>query len=160
MIQNYLVKCKFTKEFTDGTLKRVTEQYIIQAVSFSDAETRAYKEVGEYVRGEFHITAIAIQNIADIFMFGDTDVIFIAGINYVSEDADSGKEKKINNKYLINAHTAQEAIERIEESLRGLMVKFEIGEVKKTKIVDIFFFEPESDEDETETVDENEEVLP
>ncbi len=47
----YTIKVKFTKEFQDGTLKRVTEPYLINSMSFTDAEARIYKEVGEFVRG-------------------------------------------------------------------------------------------------------------
>jgi Domain of unknown function (DUF4494) len=148
MLKNYLVKCKFIREFTDGTVKRVTEPYIIQAVSFSDAEERAYKEVGEYVRGEFHITAISIQNIQDVFFYDDTDLIFKVGIGYVSENPDTGKERSVSHTYLVNAHKVEEATKRMHENMKGLLAQYEIGEVKKTKIVDVFFYEPESDKEE------------
>lgn len=138
----YLVKCKFTKEFTDGTLKRVTEPYLISAVNFTEAESRIHKEVGAYVRGEFMVTSIVAQNIADIFEYDDSENYYKAKVSYVSEDADSGKEKKVSNHYFVSAKDTKEASERIEESLRGLMVTFEIGSVALTKVVEIFPYAP------------------
>ena len=55
----YTVKVKFTKEFQDGTLKRVTEPYLVSSLSFTEAEARIYQEVGEFVRGEFLVTSIS-----------------------------------------------------------------------------------------------------
>jgi len=138
----YLVKCKFIKEFTDGTLKRVVEPYLISAVNFTEAESRIHKEVGANVRGEFMVTSIVAQNIADIFEYNDSENYYKAKVSYVSEDADSGKEKKVSNYYFVSAKDTKEASERIEESLRGLMVTFEIGSVALTKVVEIFAFEP------------------
>lgn len=139
----YTIKVKYTKEFTDGTLKRVTEPYLVNAMSFTEAEARIYKEVAEYVRGEFLVTSISKTDFADIFHFDDAEVWYKAKVSYVSEDADTGKEKKINNNYLVSAHNVKEAYERIEESLKGLMVTFEIPTIAVTQIVDIFPYDPE-----------------
>ncbi len=138
----YTIKVKFTKEFSDGTLKRVTEPYLVSSMSFTDAEARIYKEVGEFTRGEFLVTSIAKTDFADIFHYDDAEKWYKSKVSYVSEDADSGKEKKINNNYLVSAHNVKEAYERIEESLKGLMVTYEIPNIALTQIVEIFPFEP------------------
>jgi hypothetical protein len=134
----HIVKVKYTKQFTDGTLKRVTEPYLVNSISFTDAEARIHQEVGEFVRGEFMVTAVTKKDYADIFHYDDAEVWFESKVAYVSEDADSGKEKKIKNKFLVSAHNIKEAYERIEESLKGLMVSYEIMEVKVTPIIEIF----------------------
>ena len=139
----YTIKVKFTKEFTDGTLKRVTEPYLVNSMSFTEAEARIYKEVGEYVRGEFLVTSIAKTDFADIFAYDDSDTWFKAKLTYSTEDADTGKEKKFNNNYLVSAHNIKEAYERLEESLKGLMVTFEIPSISKTQIMEIFPYDPE-----------------
>ena len=140
------VKCKFTKESTDGTLKRVTEPYLVNAMSFTEAEAAIYREVGEFVRGEFLVTAMAKVDYMDIFAYTDSETWYEAKVSYVSEDADSGEEKKITNKYLVTAHTVKEAYERIEESLKGLMVTYETPTITKTPIVEIFPYDPEAAE--------------
>ncbi len=136
----YTIKVKFTKEFQDGTLKRVTEPYLVSSLSFTEAEARIYTEVGEFVRGEFLVTSIAKTDFADIFHYDDAEDWYKCKVSYISEDADSGKEKKVNNNFLVSAHNVKEAYERIEESLKGLMVSYEIPMISLTPIVEIFPF--------------------
>ncbi len=137
----YTVKVKYTKEFQDGTLKRVTEPYLVNSVSFTDAEARIYQEVGEFIRGEFLVTSISKTDFADIFQYDDVDTWYKCKVSYVSEDADSGKEKKVNNNFLVSAGNAKEAYDRIEESLKGLMVTYEIPMISLTQIVEIYPYE-------------------
>lgn len=138
----YTVKVKFTKEFQDGTLKRVTEPYLVSSLSFTEAEARIYQEVGEFVRGEFLVTSISKTDFADIFHYDDAEDWYKCKVSYVTEDADSGKEKKVNNNFLVSAHNLKEAYERIEESLKGLMVTYEIPMISLTPIVEIFPYVP------------------
>jgi len=138
-----LIKVKFTKEYQDGTLKRVTEPYLLSAMSFTEAEARIYKEVGEFVRGEFVVKSISKQDIADIFHYPDADVWYKSKVVYISEDADTGKEKKANNVYMVSAHSVDEAEQRIVESLKGLMVEYDILKIEKTGIIEIFPYDPE-----------------
>ncbi len=73
----YLVTVTYIKEFTDGTLKRITEHYLLNACSFTDAEAKIYEEVGEFVRGEFLVKGIKSKNFADIFKYDDADEYWI-----------------------------------------------------------------------------------
>ncbi len=139
----YQVSVKYTKEFQDGTLKRVTEPYIVNAISFTDAEALIYQEVGEFIRGEFIVEAIAKQEIADIFKYDDSDVWNKVKISYMMEDENSGKEKKTNQVFLVSAPTVKEADARIIESLAGgFLHNYEVSKVEKTKIVDIITASP------------------
>lgn len=140
MNQWYNVKCKYTKQFEDGRLKRVVEPYLIDAMSFTEAEARAHKEIAQNIRREFIIEAITKVDYADIFQYDDADVWHEAKIKYVTVDADSGRERRVTSKFLVTAHTTKEAYVRMEESLKGMMVSYEIPSVKETKIVDIFPF--------------------
>lgn len=133
----YTVKVKYTKEFQDGTLKRVTTPYLVSSLSFTEAEARIYKEVGEFVRGEFLVTSIAKTDFADIFHYDDAETWYKCKIAYTTED-DSGKEKTLNNDFLVSAQNAKQAYERIEESLKGMMVSFDITSIASTPIEDIF----------------------
>lgn len=139
----YLTAVKFTKEFTDGTLKRTTDPHLINAMSFTEAEARAHYEVGQYVRGEFIVKSIAKQEFEDIFRFDDADKWFKAVIEMVMEDADSGKEKQLKNNYLISAHTVAEAGERLAESLKGLMATYSVKKIEETGIIEVHAYDPE-----------------
>lgn len=132
----YTVKVKFTKEFQDGTLKRVTEAYLVNAGSFTEAEARIYEEVGEFIRGEFIVMAIARTDFADIFHYDDSDLWHKCKVRYTTED-DNGKEKKITNDFLVSAPTTKDAYERVADSLKGLMSVFQIPTVIETDLVEV-----------------------
>lgn len=142
------VKAKYTKEFQDGTVKRVTEPYLISALSFTEAEARIYQEVGEFVRGSFEVTAMAKVNYQNVFHYDDADTWYKCKVSYGSEDGDSGKTKRITNFFLVSAHNVKNAYERIEEALKGLMIDYETPTITKTDLVEIFPYVEQKEEEE------------
>lgn len=141
----FTVKVKYTKQLEDGRLKRVTEPYLVDAVSFTDAEARIYEEVGTRVQGEFLITGISKTEFADIFYYEDAEDWYKCKLTYVSMDADSGKEKKVSHNFLVTAHNVKEAYERIQESMSEMLVTFEIPSIILTPIVEVLPYNPDFD---------------
>lgn len=141
----FTIKVKYTKQLEDGRLKRVTEPYLVDAISFTDAEARIYEEVGTNVKGEFLITGISKTDYADIFYYEDADDWYKCKLTYVSVDADSGKEKKISNNFLVTAHNVKQAYERIKESLSDMTVTFEIPSIMLSPIVEVMPYNPDLD---------------
>ena len=141
----YTVKVKYTKQLEDGRLKRVTEPYLVDAQSFTDAEARIYHEMGSSVQGEFLVTGITKTDYADIFHYDDVEDWYKCKLTYVAMDADSQKEKKVSNNFLVSAHNVKDAYERIHESLSDMLVSFEIPSIILSPIVEIFPYDPELD---------------
>nr|WP_299205295.1 DUF4494 domain-containing protein [uncultured Brumimicrobium sp.] len=141
----FTVKVKYTKQLEDGRLKRVTEPYLVDSVSFTDAEARIYEEVGQSVQGEFLITGISKTEYADIFYYDDSDVWYKCKLTYVSIDGDEGKEKKISNNFLVTASNVKEAYDRIQESLSDMTVTFEVPSIMITPIVEVLPYNPDLD---------------
>lgn len=139
----FTVKVKYTKQLEDGQLKRVTEPYLLDAVSFTDAEARIYEEMGQIIRGEFIVTNIAKTEFADIFQYEDEFVWYKCKVSYLSVDADSGKEKRVTNQFLVSASNVKEAYERLQESLSDMMVSFDVPMIQVSPIVDIFPYDGE-----------------
>lgn len=140
-MNNYFtVKVKYTKQQENGTFKRVSEPYLIAAMSFTDAETRVFEELGSIIRGEFVVVSITKTEIHDIFSFDDSDKWFKVKAKYENVDIDSGKGKKVSQAFLVSAENVGEADERIKESLKGMLVEFEIISVVVSPIVEIFPF--------------------
>ena len=137
----FTVKVKYTKQLEDGRLKRVTEPYLVDSTTFTDAEARIYEVVGQSVRGEFIITGITRTEYADVFYYDDSGDWYKCKLTYVSIDADEGKEKKISSNFLVTASSVREAYERIEESLSGMTVSFEIPSIAITPLVDVIPYE-------------------
>ena len=134
----FTVKVKYTKQLDNGTLKRVSEPYLLAAMTFTDAEARIYEELGTVIRGEFNVVGISRTEIHDIFAYDDADVWYKVKITYESEGADEEKSKKIAQNFLVSAHSVKDAYDRIKESLATLMVDFQIPSITVSPIVEIF----------------------
>lgn len=153
----FLVKVRFTRQMDNGTFKRVTEPYLLTAMTFSDAETRIYEELGDIIRGEFSITAIAIFDIHDIFHHEDSDVWYLGKIVF-DGTVDGEGTKKTRQSFLLTADSVADATGRLKEALSGLMVDFEITGVTVSPIVDVFPYREELDKEISRTPIEEEET--
>lgn len=134
----FTVKVKYTKQLENGTFKRVSEPYLLSALTFTDAEARIYEELGAIIRGEFDVVSISRTELHDIFAYDDASTWWKCKVTYESVEHDSEKAKKVAQTFLVSAETAKEAYERIQESLSTLMVDFNIPSIIFSPIVDIF----------------------
>jgi hypothetical protein len=141
----FLVKVKYTKQQENGTFKRVTEPYLISAMTFSDAETRIYEELGDIIRGEFLVLAIATMELHDIFHYEESDVWYTCKILF-DGSIDGEGNKKTRQTFLLTADSVVDATSKLKESLSGLMVDFEITGVAVSPIVDVFPYKETSEE--------------
>lgn len=118
--------------------KTVTEAYLVDAVSYTDAETRLYQEIAANTP-DFEITDISRMKLADVFHTDDGgDIWYKVKAMFITEDEKTGKQKKTPSLMLVNAHNPKQAYEQIEVSLRTALDPFEITDVNLTKILDIF----------------------
>ena len=149
----FIGKIRFQQPIDDATVgtrneefikqKTVTEAYLVDAVSYTDAEARLYQEIASN-HPDFEITDISRMKLADVFFSEDGgDVWFKVRAMYVTEDEKTGKEKKTPSVMLVNAETPKQAYERVEHSLRTALDPFEITDVNTTKILDIFPYNEE-----------------
>ena len=113
--------------------------------TFTDAEARIYEELGSTIKGEFYVTAIQRAEFHDIFSYDDSDIWWKCKVKYESFDGDSERGKKVTQTFLVTANSAKEATERINESLKTLLVDFEIPAVTQSPIVDIFPYKEDLD---------------
>lgn len=147
----FTVKVKYTKQLENGSFKRVTEPYLLAAMTFTDAEARIYEELGQIIRGEFNVVGITRTEIHDIFFYEDADIWYKIKLSYESLDADSEKTKKVSQNFLVTAHSVKEAYDRISESLSTLMVDFEIPMITVSPIVEVFPYQEQLDRELSRT---------
>ena len=136
-------KVKYMKVSESGNEAMVTESFLLDAVSYTDAETRIIRQMQEIVRGgEFTIVDIKKSRIAEVFPYEDGEWWFKATINLVTVDEEAGKEKKIKTFYLIMADDIKEALARLDESLNYLVIPFVTTAIAVSPIVDVFPYDP------------------
>ncbi len=147
----FTVKVKYTKQLENGTFKRVSEPYLLCAMTFTDAETRIYEELGQIIRGEFNVVGISRTEIHDIFHYEECDVWYKCKITFESEggnvDGEVEKKKKVAQNFLVTANSVKDAFEKLKESLSTLMVDYLIPSIIVSPIVDIFPFREELDKE-------------
>ncbi|GJM61099.1 DUF4494 family protein [Persicobacter diffluens] len=134
----FLCKVKYRKEDDKGILKNISEAYLVDALSFTEAESRIHEELGSVIRGEFQVTNMSKSRIVDVFEYPDTDNWHKCKVTYVMIDEEAKKEKKVSNLMIVSAANVKEAYERIQESLSSMLVPFQIPEIAETPIVEIF----------------------
>ena len=136
-----LFECKVKYEKIDeqsGKQKKVSETYLFDAVSFTEAESRIYKEMESMIRGEFVVTNIRKANYTEIFENEDGDIWYKSKISFASVDENSGKEKKVSNQILVLASNVKDAYDKIQQGMGGMTVDFEINAITESPILDFF----------------------
>lgn len=131
-------KVKYVKIDDDGRERKVSEVYLVDAVTFTDAETRIIQQLQTMVRGEFTVDNIKKSNIVEIFPHEDGEWWYKAKIGIVTIDENAGKEKKINNYFLVAADDIKQALQRLEEGLSYILVPYQTTSLAVCNIVDVF----------------------
>ncbi len=136
-------KVKYMKTSESGSETMVTENFLLDAVSYTDAETRIIRQMQQIVRGgEFSVVDIKKSRIAEVFPFENGEWWFKATINLVTVDEEAGKEKKLRTYYLIMADDIKEALARLDESLGYLVIPYVTSALAVSTIVDVFPYDP------------------
>ena len=133
-------KIRYEKVMEDGLQKKVTEQYVVDALSFSEAEQRITEEMSAYISGEYEITDVKKAQYKEVF-FDDaemSDRYYKAKLAFITIDEKTEKEKRSNVTYLVQAATLDGAVKNINEVMDGTMIDYEKSNIAETKIIDVF----------------------
>ncbi|MBQ9215418.1 MAG: DUF4494 domain-containing protein [Prevotella sp.] len=133
-------KIRYEKVMEDGMQKKVSENYVVDALSFSEAEKRIIEEMSSYIGGEFDVADIKIASYKEIF-FSDEDMSdkwYKAKLQFITIDEKTDKEKRSSVTYLINASSFNSAVKNIEEVMGGTMIDYVIASVTETTLMDVF----------------------
>ena len=134
-------KVRYEREVENGLNKKVTETYVVDALSFTEAEGRIVEEMRPYIgKSEMEVTAIKIASYKEAF-FSDADnddKFYKIRCNFITLDEKSGKEKKIAVDYLVQAASVELARKNLEEVMSETMIDYTIVSVIETSIIDLF----------------------
>lgn len=138
------VKVKYTKVDEDGRQRKVSKLYLLDAVSFTEAESRIIEELREIIQGDFYIEAIKKSNITELVESkdGNDDKWFKAKVTIIDADSISGREKRSNQYFLVVGSDVDKSLENLQKALSTYVVPFEIVQVGDSNIMDVFpYFE-------------------
>ena len=135
-------KVSYEKMMDNGIMKRVSEPYLVDALSFTEAEARVIENVKQYVSGEFQVTNIKRDRIAELFFNPTGDRYYRIKVNFISLDEKSGTEKKTTVQMIAQASDIREAIIVLDAGMKNSMADYTIASVTETMIMDVFPFVP------------------
>jgi len=133
-------KVRFQKTLDDGLQKRVTETYVVDAVSWAEAEARVTAQMVALSIGEFEITDIKKAAYKEIFVNDNpnADVWYKARVQFITIDERTSQEKRQSVYYLTNASDIDEAKRGIDEIFGKTMADYNISKLEETAVLDFF----------------------
>ena len=148
----YEVKIQYQKTLEDGKEKKVTEQYVVEALSFTEAESRIIEEMTPFIDGDFDVVSEKIAPYNEIFLsdnYYSDDKWFVSKVTFITIDEKTEKEKKQTFRYLVQAATSELALDYTKEMLSHGMSDYRIDAVKDTPTLDVFLYEVKKEVVET-----------
>ena len=136
-------KVKYERNVDDGSIAKVSETYLIDALSFTEAEERINEEMKPYISGDFMVTDIKRAKINELFENESGDRWYRSKVNFVSLDEEKGIEKRIATTMYAQASTLKEAVDVIDKGMKGTLADYEIASVAETDVMDIFKYQAE-----------------
>ena len=138
----YEVKVQYQKTLDDGKEKKVTDQYVVEALSFTEAESRITEEMTPYTDGEFDVVSEKIAPYNEIILSdkNDDDKWFISKVSLITLDEKTAKEKKTSKRLLVQAETSEKAMDYTKEMFSHYMSDYSIDSVQDTPTLDVFLY--------------------
>lgn len=142
------VKVKFEKMMEDGRQKRVTELYLFDALSFTEAESLATEELKPLASGDLFIEDIKRAKLSEVFLNEVGDRYYKVTVNFITPDEKSGAEKKTKVPMLVQASSIEEAKIVLDDGMKETMADYTTSMLKETEIIDVYPFFSDNDENE------------
>jgi len=133
----FQTRVKFLKQQDNGLIKAISEQYLVDAMSFTEAEARIQQELRQGQR-DVTLVSVARSPIKEVVVYGDTDLWFKVKVTYTAQDEESEKERKVTTYLLVNANDVQEAYARTQEHLKEWLIPYQVPKVEETGIREVF----------------------
>lgn len=131
-------KVKYDKLAENGQQKTVTEPYLVDALSFTEAEARIIEEITPFISGDFKVTAVKRTNTAEIFWDEEGDRWYRVKVNFVTIDEKTAVEKKTANYIMVQAADFKKAFDNFMAGMKGTMSDFEVASITETAIMDVY----------------------
>ena len=139
----------YGKMMENGVEKKVTEKYLVDALSFTEAEARIIEGIQPFISGEFKVSGINRAHYSEVFLSNDpsSDKLYKVRISYITLDEKTGAEKRTIAKMLVQAGDFEGALSNFEKGMRGTIADYEIIEISETPIMDVFEYEAKEGHD-------------
>ena len=128
---------RYDKMQENGTIKKTTEKFLVDALCFAEAEARTTEERTPYMSGDFDVRAAKKTKIAEIFNLG-AERYYLAKVAFITLDEKSGVEKRSISQILVGASDFKEAYDNFIIGMGGTLADFELVSLSETPIMDVY----------------------
>ncbi len=136
-------KVKLEKTVDDGKIVKVGESYLVDALSFTEAEERMVEEMKPFISGDFQIANIRRVKISELFFNENGDKWYRCKVNFVTFDEEKGIEKRSPVQMMVQSADFRGALDGLTEGMKGTMADWEVANITETTIMDVFRFDSE-----------------
>ncbi len=147
MAQWIEVRARYDKTMENGSVKKVTEAYLADALSCTEAEARVNEELKPFISGGFRITSVVTTKISEIFWDESGEKFYKVKVNFITLDEKTYSEKRTASYILVQASSFAEALSNFNNGMKGTMADYEIEAIVETKLVDVYKYEYAEQED-------------
>ena len=131
-------KVKYDRPADNGALKTVNESYLVDALSFTEAEARITEEVSSFSMGEFSVAAVKRVKLAEVFFNENGDKWYKVKVAFITIDEKTAVEKRVACFMLVQAGDIEAALKNFTEGMRGTMGDYEVSSIVETPIMDVY----------------------
>ena len=131
-------KVRYERMAENGAVKKVNEPYLVDALTFTEAEARIIEKITPYISGDFSISAVKKTKVSEIFFDDIGDRYYMVKVNFITLDEKTGIEKKTSNFMLVQASDFAGALKKFEEGMKGTMADYEIVSITETPIQEVY----------------------
>lgn len=131
-------KVRYDKMMENGAQKKVTEPYLVDALSFTEAEARIIEELTPFISGELDVASIKRANYAEVVPADDADRWYECKVEFITLDEHTATEKKTASRLLLAANNLHDAMSRFDKTMSGTMADYNALCIKETALVDVY----------------------
>lgn len=122
--------------YIDAIEKKHKETFIVKAISFAEAEDKAYLDFKDYSTFDVDVLSVKISNVTEVILDENDEKEKYYKVKYsvIVVDEKSAKEKRIPHYLLFNASSIDEAREMYKRESAGWVSDIILESITETKI--------------------------
>lgn len=131
-------KVAYRKIMENGIEKKVNDTFLVDALTFTEAESRIIEEITPFISGEFSVSAVKRTKIAEIFWDDSADKWYLTKVAFITIDEKTAQEKKSTSLILVAASDFKGALEHFLDEMKSTMADYEVVSITETPILDVY----------------------
>lgn len=131
-------KVRYDKMMENGVPKKVNEPYLVDALSFTEAEARIIEEQTPFISGDFSVSAVKRTKISEIFRDDTADKWYLAKVAFITIDEKTAAEKRTISHILVAGSDFKGAYDNFMDGMKGTLADFDLVSLSETQLMDVY----------------------